>query len=70
MVSKRYLGQKYSFYKVQDRQVLLIFDYLSLWFDLEEKCLRNSKIGFDGVFLSIYLFILKKLELSKLCTKK
>ena len=26
----------------------------SLWCDLEEKCLRNSKIFFDGVFLSIY----------------
>ena len=26
----------------------------SLWCDLEEKCLWNSKIFFDGVFLSIY----------------
>ena len=24
----------------------------SLWCDLEEKCLWNSKIFFDGVFLS------------------
>ena len=28
--------------------------------DLEEKCLRNSKIFFDGVFLSIYSHLLKK----------
>ena len=42
----------------------------SLLCDLEEKCLRNSKIFFDGVFLSIYLHLLKKLELSKLCKKK
>jgi hypothetical protein len=35
----------------------------SLWCDLEEKCLRNSKIFFDGVFLSIYSHIVKKLEL-------
>ena len=42
----------------------------SLWYDLEEKCLRNSKIFFDGVFLSIYSHLLKKLELSKLCRKK
>jgi hypothetical protein len=40
-----------------------------LWCDLEEKCLRNSKIFFDGVFLSIYSY-LKKLEISKLCRKK
>ena len=26
----------------------------SLWCDLEENCLRNSKICFDGVFLSVY----------------
>ena len=38
----------------------------SLWCDLEEKCLRNSKIFFDGVFISIlYLHLLKKL-----CRKK
>ena len=41
-----------------------------LWCDLEEKCFRNSKMFFDGVFLSIYSYLLKKLELSKLCTKK
>ena len=35
-----------------------------------EKFLRNSKIFFDGVFLSIYSHLLKKLELSKLCRKK
>jgi hypothetical protein len=29
--------------------------------------LRNSKIFFDGLFLSIYSHLLKKLELSKLC---
>ena len=34
--------------------------------DLEEKCLRNSKIFFDGVFLYIYSHLAKKLELSKL----
>ena len=34
----------------------------SLRCDLEEKCLRNSKIYFDGVFLSIYSRLLKKLE--------
>ena len=42
----------------------------SLWCDLEEKCLRNSNMFFDGVFLSIYSHLLKKLELSKLCRKK
>ena len=35
--------------------------------DLEEKCLRNSKIFFDGVSLSMYSHLVKKLELSKLC---
>ena len=42
----------------------------SLWCDLEEKRLRNSKICFDGVFLSIYSHLLNKLELSKLCGSK
>ena len=28
----------------------------SLQCDLEEKCLRNSEIFFDGVFLSTYIF--------------
>ena len=32
--------------------------------------MRNSKIFFDGVFLSIYSHLLKKLDLSKLCRKK
>ena len=32
--------------------------------------LRNSKISFDGVFLSIYSHLVKKLDLSKLCRKK
>ena len=32
--------------------------------------MRNSKIYFDGVFLSIYSHLLKKLKLSKLCKKK
>ena len=32
--------------------------------------LRNSKIFFDGVFLSIYSHLLKKLELYKLSRKK
>ena len=42
----------------------------SLWGDLEEKCLRNSKMVFDGVFHSVYSHLLKKLELSKSCRKK
>ena len=42
----------------------------SLWCDLEEKFLRNSKIFFDGVLLSICSHLLKKLKLSKLCRKK
>ena len=42
----------------------------SLWCDLEEKCLGNSKIFFDEVFLSVYSHLLKKLELSKLSRKK
>ena len=37
---------------------------------IEEKCLRNSKISFDGVFLSIYSHLPKKLKLSWLCRKK
>ena len=41
-----------------------------LWCDLEEKFLRNSKIFFDGVFLSIYSHLLKNLELSNLIEKK
>ena len=40
------------------------------WCDIEEKCLKNSKIFFDGVFLSIYSHLLMKLELSKFCRKK
>ena len=42
----------------------------SLWCDLEEKCLRNSKIFFDGVFLFSFLHLLKKSGLFKLCIKK
>ena len=42
----------------------------SLLCDLEDTCLRNSKISFGGVFLSIYSNLLKKLELSKLYRKK
>ena len=42
----------------------------SLWCDLEEKCLGNSNIFFDGVFLSVYSHLLKKLELYKLCGEK
>ena len=42
----------------------------SLLCDLEEKCLRKSKIFFDGVFLSIYSHLVKNLELSKLSRKK
>ena len=38
--------------------------------DLEEKYLGNYKIFFDGVFLSIYSHLLKKLKLFKLCRKK
>ena len=41
-----------------------------LWCIPEEKCLWNSEIFFDGVFLSIYSHLLKKLELSKLFRKK
>ena len=41
-----------------------------LLIDLEERFLRNSKISFDGVFLSLYSHLLKQLELSKLCRKK
>ena len=36
----------------------------SLWCDIDEKCLWNSKIFFDGVFLYTYSHLLKKLELS------
>ena len=42
----------------------------SLWNNLEEKCLRKSKMLFDGVFLSMFSHLLKKLELSKLRIKK
>ena len=42
----------------------------NLLIDLEEKCLRNSKIFVDGVILSIYSHLVKKLELSKLHRKK
>ena len=42
----------------------------SLWCYLQEMFLRNSKIFFDVVFLSIHSHLLKKLELSKLCRKK
>ena len=35
-----------------------------------KKVLRNSKIFFDGVFLSIYSHLAKKLELSKLRRQK
>ena len=42
----------------------------NLWCDLEEKCLWNSKIFFDGVFLCIYSHLLKKLELFELNRKK
>ena len=59
----RYLYQ-YIYYKVQGGPKK------SLRIDLEEKCLRNSEIFFDGVFLSIYSHLLKKLELSKLCRKQ
>ena len=38
----------------------------SLWINLEEKCLRNYKIFFDKVFLSIS----SKLVLSKLYVEK
>ena len=59
----RYLYQ-YIYYKVQGGPKK------SLRIDLEEKCLRNSKIFFDRVFLSIYSHLFKKLELSKLCRKQ
>ena len=54
-------GQKHTIYRVVQKK---------LWCDLEEKCLRNYKIFFDGVFLSIYSHLLKKLQLSKLYWKK
>ena len=42
----------------------------SLWCDLEEKCLWNSKMFSDGVVLYIFSHLLKKLELSKLFRKE
>ena len=36
----------------------------------EEKRMRNTKIFFNGVFLSIDLHLLKKLELFRSCRKK
>ena len=36
---------------------------------LGKNCLRNSKIFFDGVFLSIYSYLFQKLKLSKLYRK-
>ena len=39
-----------------------------LWCDLEEKCLINSKIFFDGVFLSLYSHLLKKLKFKTDCS--
>ena len=42
----------------------------SLWCDVEEKCLRNYKIFFDRVFLSVHSHLLKKFELFKLGRKK
>ena len=42
----------------------------SLWCDVEEKCLRNYKIFFDRVFLSVHSHLLKKLKLSKLWSSK
>ena len=39
--------------------------------DLEEKCLRNSRIFLKESFsLHIYSHLVKKLELSELCRKK
>jgi hypothetical protein len=61
---------------VRGSRNILYADYIQggpkkgLWIDQEEKCLRNSKIFFDGVFLSIYSHLLKKLELSKLFREK
>ena len=58
------------------KDIEVVVDYIqggpkkSLWCDLEKMCLRNSKIFFYGVFLSIYSPLLKRLELSKLCKKK
>ena len=41
----------------------------SLWIELEESVWEIQK-NFDGVFLSIYSHLLKKIELSKFCRKK
>ena len=66
----------FRYHNLDSSLMLFIAIYLqggpkkSLWIDLEEKCLRNSKMFFDGVFLSIYSHLLKKLELLKLCRKK
>ena len=40
--------------------------------DLEEKCLRNFKTFFEGIFIYpyYYSYLLKKLEHFKLCRKK
>ena len=62
-----------SYFKAQIKTIKKIIQggpKKSLWCDLEEKCLRNSKSFFDGVFLSIYSHLFKKFELSMLCRKK
>ena len=41
----------------------------SLWCDLEEKCLGNSKKTINVVFLSVYLHLLEKLDLYELWKK-
>ena len=42
----------------------------SLWCDLEEKCLWNSKIFFDRVFLSIYRIFSKSYSFLRVIEKK
>ena len=67
-----YISNYLSIYNIHIYQTIYLQcgSKKSLWCDLEEKCLRNSKIFFDGVFPSVYSHLVKKLELSKLCRKK
>ena len=47
-------------------QVITFTGWSKIKFMMWSRKVRNSKIFFDGVFLSIYSHLLKKLELSKL----
>ena len=57
MISSKHRYINYIYWVIQKK----------ILFDLEEKCLRNSEVFFDGVFPSLYSHLLKKLELFKLC---